>query len=156
MRPRKNAGLETIQELRSAWPDDRPEAVRAPLDFWPTVIDKPLFIYFIQDESGPVKIGLALKPWTRLGELQVGNPRDLELKAVILGSVETEEMLHSHWAPASHVRGEWFGNGYETAILALAAETSARQIADYKAGEPLHWIANSRVYWIHHGEGAAA
>lgn len=72
--------------------------------------EKALFVYFIQHgEGGPVKIGKAYDPKSRLRELQCGNPRTLVIRAVVLSGDSTEERLHGRWWKY-RIRGEWFGN----------------------------------------------
>jgi hypothetical protein len=88
----------------------------------------PLFVYFIQDDRGPVKIGRAGDPLTRLSELQCGNPFKLTLRAVILAFTEdVEQRIHDMWRTA-HVRGEWFGGGLEAEIIGRARQTQRQQI----------------------------
>jgi hypothetical protein len=66
-------------------------------------------IYFIQSgRSEFVKIGYCKgEPRARLGQLQVGNPEELRLLAVIDGDLAFEAYIHQQ---LSHlrVRGEWF------------------------------------------------
>jgi hypothetical protein len=66
-------------------------------------------VYFIQQDYpyGPVKIGTAIEPLTRLGELQVGNPKTLTLLYTLPGGREVEAKLHNEFAPL-HIRGEWY------------------------------------------------
>lgn len=60
-------------------------------------------------KNGPIKFGIAKSPKSRLGELQVGNPKTL----ILLGSQETkddvaiERRIHEH-CRVDRVRGEWF------------------------------------------------
>ncbi len=66
-------------------------------------------VYFIQSggAGGPIKIGVANCPKSRLRELQQGNPKRLELIGTTPGSVLTERSyheLHGH----IRIRGEWF------------------------------------------------
>lgn len=65
------------------------------------------FVYFIQAESGPVKIGRALQPSSRLAELQVGNHEVLTLLAVVRGGRALERAYHEQFAEHRKV-GEWF------------------------------------------------
>lgn len=120
----------------------RPHAAHA-YHFWKqSTVEDPQFVYFVQArEGGPVKIGLAVDPLARLGELQCGNPAELEIAEVILGSKDTEESQHHHWREA-RLRGEWFGRGYEEAILAIAQTTSLMQIELLADSEPLHNITS--------------
>lgn len=96
--------------------------------FWQQKRDRPRFVYIIQDgDDGPVKIGEAFDPRSRLGELQCGNHRPLNLRAVVLATVSTEKELHALWS-RSRMRGEWFGGGDEVIIIAKALEVQALQV----------------------------
>lgn len=64
-------------------------------------------VYFIRDCSF-VKIGYAEEPESRLAELQCGNPRKLELAAVLPDvEMQIEQLFHRVFARYRH-RGEWF------------------------------------------------
>ena len=65
------------------------------------------YIYFIQAESGPIKIGRALKPKVRLGELQTANHEDLKLIATVPGDAWAEAEYHRQFGEW-RLRGEWF------------------------------------------------
>lgn len=65
-------------------------------------------IYFI----GPwgfkvVKIGFATSWRKRLHSLQIGNPEELKLYALIRGTQDEEKALHERFADR-RIRGEWF------------------------------------------------
>lgn len=63
-------------------------------------------VYFIQDESGPIKIGKAFGSVSeRLAALQVGNPRRLTLLAA--SDAIDEGAMHRRFANA-RIAGEWF------------------------------------------------
>jgi hypothetical protein len=144
------------------------EAEKA-IKYWRAAESRPLFVYFViesptyfdpvgiysEDErdefydgfpSGAlraVKIGKAFDPQQRVRELACGNPRGLRLEQVILASENTERRLHRHWGNegfGAGVRGEWYGNRYFDAILAVAAATCQAQIEAHKAGENMHYI----------------
>lgn len=139
------------------------------IKYWRSVEVRPLFVYFViecpkyydyvgiytEDErdefydglpSGAmraVKIGKAFDPQQRVRELECGNPRGLFLEQVILANENTERKLHRHWGHGGFgacLRGEWYGNRYYDAILAVAAATSQAQIEAHKAGENMHYI----------------
>lgn len=81
-------------------------AQRQPLDL--SVPPPEMQVYFIQhDEGGPIKIGTALGPESRLANLQSGNPFPLYLRLKLQGGKEEERALHKHF---KHIRmsGEWF------------------------------------------------
>lgn len=65
-------------------------------------------IYFIQiGDEGPVKIGYAEMPGSRLTNLQSASPYELNLLLIGAGDRELERELHELFA-ASRIRGEWF------------------------------------------------
>ena len=65
-------------------------------------------VYFIQVESGPVKIGFTRKrPEGRLKELQTGNHQSLTLVLVIPGTQDDELKLHQEFARLE-IRSEWY------------------------------------------------
>lgn len=120
-------------------PDD---TVRKALEYWPSVVDRPLFVYFVQEEDGgPVKIGQAQNPLVRLTELQTGNPRRLTIRALVVAAVGTERSLHLLWGSTARIRGEWFGDGHEDRILELARQASAAQIDSHRSGTPIYRVA---------------
>lgn len=87
-------------------------------------------IYFVESGvGGPIKIGYAANPATRVMELQCGNPAKLYLLAIARGTIRDEGALHKRFA-ATHVSGEWFAPCEE--LWALIQE---------------HWCYDSR-----HGE----
>lgn len=116
---------------RKTWPGTNP---RDAVKFWRGHVNKPLFVYFIQDERGPVKIGKASNPFARLSGLQVGNPFQLTLRAVILATPNAEQRIHEMWGVA-HIRGEWFGGAFEPDIVARARLAQRRQIESILNGE---------------------
>lgn len=66
-------------------------------------------IYFIQSANGPIKIGFTDNLVERIDSLQVGNPSELRLLALVEGDKKTEAILHELFV-ASHIRGEWYRN----------------------------------------------
>jgi hypothetical protein len=66
------------------------------------------FIYFIEDELGPIKIGFSNKGvYGRLESMFTSNPRELKILAVMPGSRLTEKRLHQLFQ-TSRIRNEWF------------------------------------------------
>ena len=61
--------------------------------------------YFIEDETGPIKIGISYDAVHRLETLQLANPRRLKLLGYL--PANREEILHTQFAHA-RIRGEWF------------------------------------------------
>lgn len=65
-------------------------------------------VYFIQARSGgPIKIGKAVDPKQRLGQLQTSHPEPLVIIGVMEGGLEMEKQLHIRFS-AYRVHGEWF------------------------------------------------
>lgn len=76
-------------------------------------------IYFIQvGEMGPIKIGFAHKKtvWTRMTELQTGNPEKLNMLFFMPGTMEQEKQLHQQFKHL-RIRGEWFRPAPELLLL---------------------------------------
>lgn len=100
------------------------------LDYWTEHLEKPSFVYFIQQGEGPVKIGRAKSPLLRLSQLQTGNPTELALRYVVPGDQALERELHTRFREA-RIRGEWFGLSYLSIILIYGEGLSTEQIADH-------------------------
>lgn len=78
-------------------------------------------VYFVQQgRDGPVKIGTAADPESRLFELQIGNPRELRLVAAVGGGLPLERELQRKFA-GGLIRGEWFAPD----TIGLAEEMAA-------------------------------
>lgn len=77
----------------------------------PAYIAPPPSVYFVEDGDA-IKIGYGGHPTTRLGGLQVGNPRPLTLLGSYHATLADEKTLHdrfsTHW-----IRGEWFRDNPE-------------------------------------------
>jgi hypothetical protein len=67
------------------------------------------FVYFVQATSrvGPIKIGKAEEPLSRLAELQQGSPIELCILATTAGGLKLERALHARFAEF-RIHGEWF------------------------------------------------
>jgi hypothetical protein len=119
------------------WPTSNPDHA---IIWWGAQIEKPLFVYFIQDANGPIKIGKAYDPRARLTELQCGNPNPLKLVAVVLAAPNTERRLHAGW-DAYHLQGEWFASEsaphISTGLIELAKRTQRQQIEAFKRNMPV-------------------
>ena len=83
------------------------------------------FVYFASEaDDGPIKIGHALNPATRVKSLQAGHPREL----VLLGQIRSddanlaEKALHKQLA-SSRIRGEWFSRTPELMDLIASQAT---------------------------------
>jgi len=79
-------------------------------------------IYFIR-AGNFIKIGYAVDPYSRLKQLQTGNPQKLELVGYVEGDYETEAHIHSLFADF-RVKGEWFE--LNTDIMAYAEKGKHR------------------------------
>lgn len=66
-----------------------------------------LLVYFIQAQTGQIKIGIAANPELRLCSLQTGSPVTLTLLATCPGGRPLEAEYHRRFA-ASRLHGEWF------------------------------------------------
>lgn len=112
----------------------RPESaaslcVRAALTPWlldltpPATPPRESLVYFIQSGvNGPIKIGKAINPESRLAELQVGSPFALRLIGATPGDVSAEHALHVRFRE-DHIRGEWFHPS--ATLLAYIAEVAS-------------------------------
>lgn len=80
------------------------------------------FAYVIgASRDGPLKVGVALKPWERLVILQTGHPERLQcfwMDPTPRGD-RVERIAHQILAP-SRMTGEWFDVPLEVAISAVA------------------------------------
>lgn len=65
------------------------------------------YVYFVQAESGPVKIGFAVNVGKRLEALQTGSHERLELVHARRSTFSEERALHRKYALLRE-RGEWF------------------------------------------------
>ena len=67
------------------------------------------YVYCIQEvlDNTYVKIGYSVNPEARVGELQTGNPRVLELFASMPGTLEDERRIHAKYIK-DNIVGEWF------------------------------------------------
>jgi predicted GIY-YIG superfamily endonuclease len=78
------------------------------------------YVYIIQTESGPVKIGIAIDAMHRLATHQISNHELLTLLysfecATYEGAERIESALKTRYA-AQHIRGEWFAIDPENII----------------------------------------
>lgn len=66
-----------------------------------------LTVYFIQAQTGQIKIGIAASPELRLRALQTGSPVTLALLATRSGGRPKEAEYHARFA-VHRLHGEWF------------------------------------------------
>ncbi len=74
-----------------------------------------LYVIGEGDGSGIVKIGRSRNPASRLGEIQVGNPRRVQILLVIPEAGRHENALHGKFS-SRHLGGEWFDLGEDDPI----------------------------------------
>ncbi len=65
------------------------------------------YIYFIQMQNGPIKIGRSVDPYERLTKLQVGSPYELQLLYFFPGGAKSEHAM-KYTLIDDKIRGEWF------------------------------------------------
>lgn len=99
------------------------------------------FVYFIgEEDDGPIKIGLAKDPVSRLRGMQTGNPRRLRIEWVLIGHGTLEKLLHELWesfairsARAQRTIGaapgtEWFRAEIRPQLFPIIATAVAGQV----------------------------
>ena len=97
----------------------------------------PTFVYvFLDEQADAVKIGVSTDPKLRLGQAQVGNPRELMLVVACPATVAMEKYMHSYLSEW-RVRGEWFALSTEVLCvlsLLMAAEDTAVELVESGEG----------------------
>lgn len=114
------------------------------------------FVYVIAEADGPLKIGKANDPISRLRTMQTGNPRRLRIEHVLIGDIALEKLLHDYWesfailsarGEANRGKGnlnaapgtEWFSPEAREKLLPIIADAATRQIDILsKADEIVH------------------
>ena len=87
-------------------------------------------IYFVQSgEDGPLKIGKANSPYSRINELQTGSPERLYMRATLDVPDSVERGLHAILG-GCRVRGEWF-DSKEIIVNIVLACALAGHVYDY-------------------------
>jgi hypothetical protein len=108
------SGDDTVS-IEHRFPTHRQDPLRAWRKLFPP--NPHIKLYAIQQgEDGPVKIGVAQKPWERLATLQTASPVRLRGVAAWSGSIAEEKALHELFAE-DRLEGEWFKPSEE--LLAL-------------------------------------
>lgn len=84
------------------------------------------YLVGMQGDDSAVKIGHSTNPWARLGEYQAGNPRKLEVIAVLDGGQAKEREFHHkfHIYHGDNI-GEWFNKSPEIMNHFAAGRVSA-------------------------------
>lgn len=103
--------------------------------------DTASYVYFIgEGDDGPVKIGSAKDPITRLRQMQTGNSRRLKVEYVLLGDAFLERLLHEQWEhlairtarakdkPHLPPGTEWFEPQIREALFPVIATAAEGQI----------------------------
>lgn len=66
------------------------------------------WVYFIRSgEGGPIKIGHARDPYTRLMNLRTASPEPVTYLGHVAGGIDEERALHKRFGHL-RIRGEWF------------------------------------------------
>ena len=136
----------TPQRKRTSYPFDiaRPHEV-----VWQAIselfdagrrFENPSFVYVIgEQDDGPLKIGVAKNPISRVRAMQTGNPRRLRIEQLLLGDSELEKLLHQLWEPhairsatakpTSAPGTEWFEPAIRDQLLPIVATAAGEQVA---------------------------
>ncbi len=106
-------------------------------------------IYFLQVPTNQVKIGIVDNNQglqRRINQFQIANYQKLTLIRTIIGTIATENWLHTHYyRKGKHIRGEWFE--FDSEMLTIIPppyeelKFSILRINDYKSS-----IKNDEVY----------
>lgn len=128
-------------------------------------IGNPSFVYLTGEQpDGPVKIGVAKDPISRLRGMQTGNSRRLRVERLLIGDRDIEQLLHQIWrrfAIVSAVQAgkpdappgtEWFEPEIREELFPVV-DTAVRGQIEYVAegsGE-LDLTRFERIIWQAHG-----
>ena len=77
------------------------------------------WIYFIQADEGPVKVGIAATPTDRMASFQTGNHHKLRLVHKIWGTWYDEQRIQRLIQPSLQIRSEWFDSSILDALIPL-------------------------------------
>ena len=116
-------------------------------------------IYFISDEKGSIKIGVASDIEKRLSSLQTGNPNPLKVKRLIrikgVNDYEAERALHDHFKEYQ-LTGEWFKEDAVKDLLSMNDEEATTFIRDlnkrFLHGEVITWGKEEKTIGFYKGE----
>lgn len=97
----KTADFEEARRALVEFADANPEGPR------PTPKRTSDFIYFVQAETGQIKIGLALDVGRRLAQIRTISPVPITLLATAEGGRAKEHQYHQRFAE-HRMHGEWF------------------------------------------------
>lgn len=97
----------------------------------------PHFCYVIKAKGdSPIKVGKALDVLDRLGQLQTGNPRPLELVQILVGYSGLEWQLH-HKLRRCRMTGEWFDGEPIRKFVAFVEDLSEQMVLHTEATDKL-------------------
>ncbi len=88
-------------------------------------------VYFVQSDTGPIKIGVTSALKLRLAELQTGCPYALTLLLAIPGDQKVERRLHGFFSE-SRTKGEWFRPD-ELLMKFIAARLERQRLERHRA-----------------------
>lgn len=115
IRERISALTGTVDEHPVSAPDDTPPDDRTARSY----------VYFCQaTHGGPIKIGIATNPTSRLRELQAASPYPLRMLAIIPGTHTQERRLHEHFSEW-RLHGEWFDERAD-GLMALVSKAQTQ------------------------------
>lgn len=97
----KTADLDEARQTLVAFAEANPESVPPP----PKRASE--LIYFVQAETGQIKVGLALDVERRLAQIRTMSPVPIRLLAIVEGGRAQEHQYHKRFAD-HRLHGEWF------------------------------------------------
>jgi hypothetical protein len=116
-------------------PQKRPTLGQRHYSYWREVLDEDSsYVYVIRGPDGPVKIGVAKRPITRLKTLQTGNPHRLRLLLVVPGSEKLESLLHHRFAANRVADSEWFYGEGVAAIVQFVTALAMYSVRNHDGG----------------------
>lgn len=101
-------------------------------DYWRRTFNRPIsFVYLIQAGDGPIKIGVAKDPRSRLRDLQTSHYEDLRILRVLPGDRYLEARCHKR-AKHARIKGEWFNTRLMPEFLYWFEAEAERLIDHYE------------------------
>ncbi len=118
------------------------------------------FVYVISEgEGGPLKIGKAKDPISRLRTMQTGNSRRLKLEFVVMGNFVCERLLQEMFEPfairsvakrnreRTNPGTEWFRPEVRGSLAAVLPEAARRQFAYLNTPGDHHFDRLAEIIW---------
>lgn len=119
-------------------------------ELWRFKVTEPSYVYVLKAEGDrPIKVGYAANVITRMGELQTGNPKPLELMYVIPGDRELEWQLHGVAGNMmTRLMGEWFSGPNLGEFLEFVGSLEDRMMEAVDAGKRVSWRDHYPEKWL--------